>query len=171
MKKYTFIPVVVAAFALFSCSEPAYINGPGNNDNNLDTIPVVVDPDPTPDPEGFTVPEGTLTVNEAVNIAKKLKPGEVSEKKYFIKGWVTSFNRNESFNTDFPKYGNDFVYLSSREDGEGTKTFYAYRLLGKFGAKLPDLECVKIGDFVVISCYMTNYNGIYESSGACFVYQ
>lgn len=171
MKKYSFIPVVLAAFTLFSCSEPEYIKGPGNNDNNLDTIPVVVDPDPTPDPEGFVVPEGALTVNEAVNIAKKLKPGEVSKQKYFIKGWVTSFNRNESFNTDFPKYGNDFVYLSSRQDGEGTKTFYAYRLLGKFGAKLPDLECVKIGDFVVISCYMTNYNGIYESSGACFVYQ
>lgn len=171
MKKYSFIPVVLAAFTLFSCSEPEYIKGPGNNDNNLDTIPVLVDPDPTPDPEGFVVPEGALTVNEAVNIAKKLKPGEVSKQKYFIKGWVTSFNRNESFNTDFPKYGNDFVYLSSRQDGEGTKTFYAYRLLGKFGAKLPDLECVKIGDFVVISCYMTNYNGIYESSGACFVYQ
>lgn len=171
MKKYSFIPVVLAAFTLFSCSEPEYIKGPGNNDNNLDTIPVVVDPDPTPDPEGFVVPEGALTVNEAVNIAKKLKPGEVSKQKYFIKGWVTSFNRNESFNIDFPKYGNDFVYLSSRQDGEGTKTFYAYRLLGKFGAKLPDLECVKIGDFVVISCYMTNYNGIYESSGACFVYQ
>jgi hypothetical protein len=171
MKKYSFIPVVLAACTLFSCSEPEYIKGPGNNDNNLDTIPVVVDPDPTPDPEGFVVPEGALTVNEAVNIAKKLKPGEVSKQKYFIKGWVTSFNRNESFNTDFPKYGNDFVYLSSRQDGEGTKTFYAYRLLGKFGAKLPDLECVKIGDFVVISCYMTNYNGIYESSGACFVYQ
>lgn len=171
MKKYSFIPVVLAACTLFSCSEPEYIKGPGNNDNNLDTIPVVVDPDPTPDPEGFVVPEGALTVNEAVNIAKKLKPGEVSKQKYFIKGWVTSFNRNESFNTDFPKHGNDFVYLSSRQDGEGTKTFYAYRLLGKFGAKLPDLECVKIGDFVVISCYMTNYNGIYESSGACFVYQ
>lgn len=171
MKKYSFIPVVLAACTLFSCSEPEYIKGPGNNDNNLDTIPVVVDPDPTPDPEGFVVPEGALTVNEAVNIAKKLKPGEVSKQKYFIKGWVTSFNRNESFNIDFPKYGNDFVYLSSRQDGEGTKTFYAYRLLGKFGAKLPDLECVKIGDFVVISCYMTNYNGIYESSGACFVYQ
>ncbi|MEE0923800.1 MAG: hypothetical protein UIB40_05680 [Paludibacteraceae bacterium] len=171
MKKYSFIPVVLAACTLFSCSEPEYIKGPGNNDNNLDTIPVVVDPDPTPDPEGFVVPECALTVNEAVNIAKKLKPGEVSTQKYFIKGWVTSFNRNESFNTDFPKYGNDFVYLSSRQDGEGTKTFYAYRLLGKFGAKLPDLECVKIGDFVVISCYMTNYNGIYESSGACFVYQ
>lgn len=171
MKKYSFIPVVLAACTLFSCSEPEYIKGPGNNDNNLDTIPLVVDPDPTPDPEGFVVPEGTLTVNEAVNIAKKLKPGEVSKQKYFIKGWVTSFNRNESFNTDFPKYGNDFVYLSSRQDGEGTKTFYAYRLLGKFGAKLPDLECVKIGDFVIISCYMTNYNGIYESSGACFVYQ
>ena len=60
--------------------------------------------------------------------------------------------------------------MSARQDGKGTKQFYAYRILGKFGAKLPDLDCIQIGDFVVISCYPMNYSGTYESSGACFVY-
>jgi hypothetical protein len=129
-----------------------------------------VDPEPTPDPEGFIVPEGTINVNEAVKIAKKLHGSEKSAEKYFIKGWVVGFNRGANFDSDFPKYGNDFVYLSARQDGRSTKQFYAYRLLGKFGAKLPDLECVQIGDFVVISCYLTNYGGVYESSGACFAY-
>ena len=80
------------------------------------------------------------------------------------------FNRGATFDTDFPKYGNDFVYLSAREDGKGDKQFYAYRVLGRFGAKLPALECVQLGDFIVISCYTTNYNGtVYESNGLCHI--
>jgi hypothetical protein len=42
-------------------------------------------------------------------------------------------------------------------------------VLGKFGAKLPDLDCIKVGDFIVISCFMTNYNDIYESNGLCHI--
>ena len=161
----------MVAMLFIGCQERAYIDAPGDNSHNLDSIPVVPDPDPTPDPEGVDIPSDAITVNEAVNITKKLRPNEKTDEKYFIKGWVVGFNRNEKFDTDFPKYGNDFVYLSARRDGQGTKQFYAYRLLGKFGAKLPDLDCVKEGDFIVISCYMTNYSGsVYESTGACFVY-
>lgn len=170
MKKYLFVPALVAAFVMFSCKERAYIDAPGDNSHNQDSLPQLVDPDPTPDPEGVDIPEGTLNVNEAVKLAKKLHSGEVSGERYFIKGWVTGFNRSESFDTDFPKYGNDFVYLSARNDGKGTKQFYAYRVLGKFGAKFPDLDCVKVGDFIVISCYMTNYSGVYESNGVCYTY-
>jgi len=136
-------------------------------------MPTAKDPDPTPDPEGFVVPEGTINVYEAVAIAKKLHGSEVSAEKYFIKGYVTGFNRSESFSTDFPKYGNDFVYISATApdaEVQSKKQFYAYRVLGKFGAKLPDLDCIKEGDFIVISCYLTNFGGVYESSGACFVY-
>ena len=170
MKKSLLIPAVLVALVLFGCKERQYIDGPGDNSHNQETLPQLADPDPTPDPEGFALPEGTINVNEAVKIAKKLKAGEVSKEKYFIKGWVTGFNRDEKFSDQFAQYGNDYVYISARVDGKGTKQFYAYRVLGKFGAKLPDLDCVKEGDFVVISCYLTNYNGIYESSGACFVY-
>jgi hypothetical protein len=169
-KKSILVLTATVAMVLFGCKESPYINAPGDNSQNTETIPEIADPDPTPDPEGVDIPENTITVNEAVKIAKKLAAGQTSSEKYFIKGWVVGFNRGTSFDTDFPKYGNDFVYLSSRQDGKGTKQFYAYRLLGKFGAKLPDLDCIQIGDFIVISCYPMNYNGIYESSGACFAY-
>lgn len=161
------------ALVLAGCEEKPYINAPGDNDQVPDSIPTAKDPDPTPDPEGFVVPEGTINVYEAVEIAKKLHGSEVSAEKYFIKGYVSGFNRSESFSTDFPKYGNDFIYISATAPDaqiQSKKQFYAYRALGKFGAKLPDLDCVKEGDFIVISCYLTNFGGVYESSGACFVY-
>ena len=173
MKTKLFALIAVVAMVMVSCKEPPYIGTPSNNDLvQGDTLPVIEEPtpEPTPDPEGVSIPAGTITVNEAVNICKRMTQGEITAGRYFIKGWVVGFNRGASFDTDFPKYGNDFVYLSARQDGKGTKQFYAYRLLGKFGAKFPDLECVQIGDFMVISCYPMNYNGIYESSGACFAY-
>ena len=170
MKKSILVLTAAVAMVFFGCKESPYINQPGDNTFNTDTIPEIADPDPTPDPEGVDIPANAITVNEAVKIARKLAAGETSKEKYFIKGWVVGFNRGASFDSDFPKYGNDFVYLSARQDGKGTKQFYAYRLLGKFGAKFPDLECVQVGDFMVISCYPMNYNGIYESSGACFAY-
>ena len=173
MKKSIFTLAAIAALTLVSCEEKPYIESPGDNTNVPDSIPVTVDPAPTPDPEGFVVPEGTINVYEAIELCKKLHGSEVSAEKYFIKGYVTGFNRSETFDTDFPNYGNDFVYISATspsEELQSKKKFYAYRVLGKFGAKLPDKECIKEGDFVVISCYITNYNGTYESSGACFVY-
>ena len=170
MKKSILILTAVVSMVFFGCKEVPYVNAPGDNAMNSDSIPEIADPDPTPDPAGVAVPEGTLNVNEAVKIAKKLVSGEVTKDRYFIKGWVVGFNRSESFDTDFPKYGNDFVYIKARNDGRGSKQFYAYRVLGKFGSKLPDLECVNVGDFVVLSCYMTNYNGVYESNGLCHIY-
>lgn len=174
MKKSIFVLSALVAMTFIGCNEKPYIDGPGTNNEQIpDTMPAAKDPAPTPDPEGFVVPDGTINVYEALNIAKKLHGSEVSAEKYFIKGYVTGFNRGESFPTDFPKYGNDFVYISATApdaEMQSKKTFYAYRLLGKFGAKLPDLDCVKEGDFIVISCYLTNFGGIYESSGACFVY-
>ena len=159
------------AMMLVGCKEMPNMPSPGENLPAIpDTIPELVDPDPTPDPAGVEVPAGAINVNEAVKIAKKLRSGEVSADRYFIKGWVVGFNRGATFDTDFPKYGNDFVYIKACQNGEGTKQFYAYRVLSKFGAKLPDLECVQVGDFIVISCYMTNYSGTYESNGLCHIY-
>lgn len=156
-----------AAMLLTACNEKQVM--PGDNDHNQPALTV---PDPTPDPEGFVAPEGAINVYDAVDVAKALKFGDVSEKRYLIKGYLTSFNRGETFKDDFPVYGNDFFYISAvapTEELQPIHNFYAYRALGKYGAKFPDLDCLKEGDFVVLSCFITNYNGVFESSGACFV--
>ncbi|MBR0296409.1 MAG: hypothetical protein IJQ95_03330 [Paludibacteraceae bacterium] len=165
--QHLILALTVLAVVATSCEEKQVM--PGDNDHNQASLVI---PDPTPDPEGFKVPEGTINVYKAVEIAKSLKFGEVSKDRYLIKGYVISFNHNESFKTDFPVYGNEMFYISAvapTEEIQPLNNFYAYRALGRYGAKLPDLDCIKEGDFVVISCYITNYNGVFESSGACFV--
>ena len=47
---------------LAACQEPSYINGPGQNIFNQDSIIPIIEPEPMPDPEGVDVPEGTLDV-------------------------------------------------------------------------------------------------------------
>ncbi|MBR6017568.1 MAG: hypothetical protein IK073_02985 [Paludibacteraceae bacterium] len=169
MKKYFFIPTIALALLFAGCDEKPYIDAPGTNNSNIpDSMPTIADPDPTPDPEGFVLPEGTINVYEAVQIAKKLKSGETTTETYFIKGWVNSFNEEQRAKTDFAKYGNDFAYLSARNDGLSSKLFYCYRIMGPNGAKLPDKEAIVIGDFVVVKCKITNYSGVYKSSGNCW---
>lgn len=171
MKKSILMFVAIAAMVMAGCKETPYMASPGDNTNLPDSMPVIIDPDPSPDPEGVVLSDDVINVHEACAIARKLHGSEVSEKAYFIKGWVTGFNRSETFETDFPKYGNDFVYITATApDAEipSKRQFLAYRLLGPYGAKFKDMEAVKVGDFIIIRCYITNYGGTIESSGVCF---
>jgi len=172
MKKSILILASVAAMILVGCKEPPYIVSPGVNDPDHplipDSVPTVLDPDPSPDPDSIQIPEGTIDVYEAVKIAKGLASGAVTKEEYYIKGWVNGFNEDQRAKTDFAKYGNDFVYISARQDNLTDKLFYCYRIMGPNGKKLPDYETIVIGDFIVIKCKITNYSGIYESSGSCW---
>lgn len=165
----------VVALFLTACNEPSYINNPGDNSFNTDSIPM---PEPSPDPEGVTIPEGTITVTEAYNIGKKLQQSDKDHKyptaeTYYIKGWVRNFDEKERAKADFEdkfnQYGNDYVYLSARQDGAGTKAFYCYRILGREGAKLPNHDVLQIGDFVVVKCKILNFSGTIENDGTCSI--
>ena len=175
MKKSILVLTATVAMVFFGCKEAPYINAPGDNHFNTDTIPVTVDPVPTPDPEGVEIPEGTINVNEAVNIGNKLGKGNSSTQSYYIKGWVVRFDeeaRSKSkpdWETSFAQYGNDYVHLSAREDGKGEKDFYCYRVLGRGGAKLPNHDVLQIGDFVVVKCKIQNYSGTIENDGTCSI--
>ena len=173
MKKSILMWAAAAAIILVSCKENPYMPGPGSNALVPDSMPVAVDPDPTPDPEGIVLPAGTIDVYEAVKIAKALASGSSTDKEYYIKGWVSHFDAKErakaDFEEKFKQYGNDYPHLSARNDGLGKKDFYCYRALGKGGAKLPDHDALKIGDFIVVKCFIQNYSGIPESSGTCSI--
>lgn len=176
MKKNLFLLLAFVATVMISCKEDPYMPAPGDPALVPDTMQTIVEPEPSPDPIGFVLPEGTINVYEAVKLASELpvttdpKNPQASEKEYYIKGWVRSFDekgRGSNFEQSFAQYGNDYVHLSARSDGRGTKDFYCYRILGKGGSKLPDLNCIEIGDFIVVKCKLLNFKGTMESSGTC----
>lgn len=175
MRKSILLMAALATMVLFGCKERAYIDGPGDNSHNIsyDSIPVEPDPEPSLDPEGIEIPEGTIGVNEAFKIGRKLAAGTSTPSAYYIKGWVARFNDAErskpDFEDKFNQYGNDYVYLSARSDGQGPKSFYCYRILGRGGSKLPSHDVLQIGDFVVIKCKIQNYNGTIENDGTCSI--
>ncbi len=181
MKKSILILTTMAALVFFGCKESPYISSPGDGEiTKNDTMPSIADPDPTPDPAGVAIPEGTINVNEAVKIGMNLPASDKdnkypTEKEYYIKGWVSRFNDEErsksDFESKFAQYGNDYVYLKARNDGKGTKEFYCYRILGKNGAPLPDHDALQIGDFVVIKCQILKFgSSTVENHGTCAIY-
>ena len=170
MKKniYLFVTALVA-MTLVSCNEKSSFPNPG--DITLDSIPAVVLPDPTPDPEGADVPEGAITVYEAREICKKLADGAVTAEKYYVKGWVSSLDAKNA--DGIASYGNSTFYIAATNDGQTDKyTFEAYQVYAKDGKKFVSVDQVQVGDFVVIYGKLTNFKGTFETEGkgAAYVY-
>ena len=169
MRKSLILLTSMVALVLFGCKERAYIDAPGENSHNLDSIPAAANPLPTPDPEGADVPEGCLDVYEACKLCKTMASGETTDESYYVKGWISRLDsKNESGITD---YGNATFYISANKDVE-SMAFEAYQVMGKDGKKLVDVGQVQVGDFVVIYGQIMNYNGTPETvgKGAAYIY-
>lgn len=165
MKKSILLLTAAVAMVLFGCKENPYINAPGENSKNLDSIPEMAYPDPTPDPEGVVLPEGCINVYEARRICRDLYAGQVTKEKYYVKGWVTEIHADHQ--DAVYEYGNGTFFISATNDGKTNKySIEAYQVYGKDGKKLLIPEQVQIGDFVIIYGTLTNYdNRVYETEG------
>ena len=114
MKKSILLLTAAVAMVLFGCKENPYINAPGENSQNLDSIPEMAYPDPTPDPEGVVLPEGCINVYEARRICRDLYAGQVTKEKYYVKGWVTEIHADHQ--DAVYEYGNGTFYISETKD-------------------------------------------------------
>ena len=105
MKKYIFITTVLVALAMISCGEPSYINPPGNNSFNGDSIPILI-----PDTEGIEI-----SVDSALKICKSMAINAKTAELYKLSGVVS---KNTTTPTSVPKaYKNINLELT---DGTGT---------------------------------------------------
>ena len=163
MKKSILVLTATVAMVLVGCKENPYIAGPGDNSKNTDSIPVIVEPEPTPDPEGIVIPEGCLTVTEAIKICQDLGPGGTTQEKRYVKGWVQSLDEKNA--DGIYSYGNATFYMAESNTGKNRKTFEAYQVYGKDGKKFYDVSQVQVGDFVIIYGPLTLYNRTAETVG------
>lgn len=125
----------------------------------------------TPDPEGADVPEGTLSVYEAIHIGDSIGSGKTTDDEYYVKGWVCRLDSKHKSGVE--SYGNGTFYLAATNDGTTDMfTFEAYQVYGKDKQKLTDPDQVQVGDFVVLRGKLTNYNGTSETvgKGAAYIY-
>lgn len=154
---------------LAACQEPSYINGPGENLFNQDSIIPVVEPEPMPDPEGVDIPEGTLDVVQACDTCAKLAVGDTTKTKYYVKGWIVAIDEGNA--TAIEKHGNAIFTIATTTD-ERAKRFIAYQVKGKNGEEINRQEMVQLGDFVVIYGELMNFKGTYETvgRGAAYIY-
>lgn len=170
MKRSILMMTAVVAMVLFGCKENPYINAPGDNTFNTDSIPSLALPDPD-DPVGFELPAGCLSVYEAIKVSDSIGNGQTTTDKYYIRGWVRSFDgKHES---GMEQFGNGTFFIAATNDGRSdTKMFEAYQVYGKDGKKFTSLDQVTLGDFVVIYGQITNYSGTAETpgKGAAYVY-
>lgn len=127
---------------------------------------------PTPAPEGVTIPEGTLTVKEALIKGLELGKGNTTTEKYYIKGYVSRLDAGHA--SAMSGYGNGVFYIADNKDGEKNMEFEAYQVYGKNGTKFTaaQAEAIEVGDFVILYGQITNYNGTIETvgRGASYVY-
>ena len=84
MKKYIFISTMLVALAMISCNETPYINNPGDNSKNVDTIPILV-----PDTNGIEI-----SIDSAIALCKSLAVNAETGELYKLTGVITKNTTN-----------------------------------------------------------------------------
>ncbi len=156
MKKilYSVMALAIAAMTFTACEDvpqPYPTPVPDNNGSSTEV-------------EGATGDgslENPFNSIAAINEAKKLGSGGVSEQYYYIKGKVVSIatDKNDNvLNFNQGTYGNASFYIS--DDGTSTNQFYCYRVLYLGNKKWTSGsgDILKVGDEVVVCARITMYN-------------
>ena len=140
MKKYIFITTVLVALAMMSCGERPYINAPGDNSFNNETIPVFI-----PDTEGIEI-----TIDSALTICKSMVINAKTGELYKLTGVLT---KNTTNPMNVPSYTNINFDLT---DSTGTiSCYYINNLLNKPFRKNTDVP--RVGSKVTVIGVLTYY--------------
>lgn len=147
--------LLLAGMVITSCVKvPEPTPGPGNQEEQPGQNEQV-------DWSKVDVPEGAITVAEALEKAGALESGAVTTEAYYVKGIIKKFANKHA--DGIASYGNALFYMIDNEGDEND--FYAYQVYGKGGQKFVSEDQLAVGDLVVVYCHLTNYNGTLETVG------
>ena len=172
LNKLFFASLLLGAMAFTACETVNPVDdGPGNN-QPIDTGKVGPDKIDTATTVDYTplgeLPEGCLTVAEAVALGEQLSANDTTDFVY-IRGYVKKIASKHA--DGVASYGNGSFYMVDAP--ADAKDFYAFQVYFLEGKKFTAPEQVAVGDLVVLYCRIVNYNGTIESlgKGSGYVYK
>lgn len=108
----------------------------------------------------WNIPEEPITVKKACEICSKLLNDERTDEPYYVMGYISRLHDKHYDSVE--GYGNAKFYI---KDANSQDELFAYQVFGPNGQKIIDVNSIAIGDFVVLYCELTNYNGTYRTVG------
>ena len=138
---YMLIMSALAAFVMMSCNEPSYINQPGDNSFNNETIPVLI-----PDTNGIEI-----SIDSALTICKSLSINAKTAELYKLSG-VVAKNTTNPMNVP-GSYTNINFDLS---DGTGTIASYYINNINNLPFR-KNADVPRVGSKVTVIGVLTYY--------------
>ena len=148
MKKSILALAAMVAMVMVSCNEPSYLPAPGNNDYNLDSIPVTI-----PDTNGIEI-----SVDSAIAICKKLANNAETSEVYKLTGVIT---KNSTSPISIPRqYTNASFDLSDNGGKTAIDCHYTNNLYNRPFRRNGDVP--RVGSKLAVVGVLTNYGGTPE---------
>ncbi len=141
MKKYIYATILLAGLVMMSCGEPAYINQPGDNSFNNETIPVLI-----PDTNGIEI-----SIDSALTICKSMAVNAKTGEMYKLSG-VISKNTTNPMNVP-GSYTNINFDLN---DGTGTIACYYINNINNLPFRA-NAQVPRVGSKVTVVGVLTYY--------------
>lgn len=164
MKKVTLFILMASIYSTLDAQTMKVYKGSGTTPiyeiNAADSV--IVSGDISYVPEDVDVPQDAIHVYEAVKICSQLKNGESTQSVYHVKGWITTINNSTP--SDIDKRGYATFCITDLPHSRFAAIFQAYRVYGKNGQKLTNINQIELGDYVVLEGKLTNYYGTAETS-------
>lgn len=145
MKREILMLTALVAMVFLGCKERAYIDAPGENSHNLDSIPLIM-----PDTDGIEI-----TVDEAIALCKEMDADVKSAEIYKISGVITK-NTTNPLNVP-SRYQNINFNLSDNGGATSIACYYMNNLRNREFRNNSDVP--RVGSRVTVRGVLTNYKG------------
>jgi hypothetical protein len=143
MRKSILVLTAAVALVVISCKENPYINAPGDNSYNYDSIPVL-----KADTDGIVI-----GIDSAVAICNALAKDEETSERYKLSGTISSIK------TDLTKVPNTYTNIDFMlTDKKGTITCFRTNYLNNYPFRSRS-EMPPVGSKVTVVGNLVNYSG------------
>lgn len=150
--------LALAGSLAVACTEPNYIDAPGDNSHNWPDRDRWQDTAFIDSWDLLTIPAGAISADSACYLCKKMAPGDTTKTEYAVYGYISGLGTNGDNGSSIAfSYGNAYFDIKSHPWSLASLT--CYQIMWLDGKKYESLDQVYVGQRVVIKSRLMNFRG------------